>query len=132
MNHTYLTQKLSLFTLLISLLTLLAACNKDRHNHPNLRTGKDFFNHHCASCHKEDGSGLFLKSVPANIASNKNQTEIIFHIKQGNQNGSTNMPVFRKMPDEEAKKITNYLLILKRNYFNNPDNKNKMLLKRQK
>ena len=130
MNLSNLTQKLPLFILIILISSFLSACTKDKHNHPNLSTGEEYYDEHCTACHNKDGSGLFLKGIPANIATNKNKTEIILHIKQGSQTNYPQMPVFANMPDDEAKKIADYLLHLKKNYFNNPDNKNKVLLKR--
>ncbi len=115
--------------LLISAL-MLSACSQDKHNHPQLSSGKELFNYHCAACHGEEGTGQFLKGVPANIATSKSQTEIMLHIKKGSESGSTAMPVFATMPDAEAQKIAAYLLHLKQNYFNNPQNRDKILFKR--
>ena len=131
MNHHNSTQQRLFFPYItIMLLPLfLAACNNDQHNHPALKTGKDFFNYHCASCHNEDGSGMFLKGIPANIATSKNKIEIILHIKEGSHANHAQMPVYSNMPDQEARKIADYLLLLKKNYFNNPENKEKILLK---
>ncbi|MCW8932479.1 MAG: cytochrome c [Gammaproteobacteria bacterium] len=130
MKHFEWTQKLSLFTLIVFLIILLSACGKDQHNHPELKTGKDFFEYHCAACHKKDGQGMFLKGIPANVATNKNQAEIILHIKEGSQSDNVQMPVYKNMPDDEAQKIALYLLLLKKNFFKNPDNQDKVLLKR--
>ncbi len=124
------SQKLSLF-LLLSAFLLLIACDKDQHNHPNLLTGKDFFNSHCAGCHNNDGTGLFLKGAPANISTNKNISELIRYIKEGDQHGHSKMPVFKTMSDKEANKIAHYLLVLKSDYFNNPENNHSFLLKRR-
>lgn len=133
MNSKIFSQKLSLSRRIIIICSFLSigACNKDQHNHPELTTGKDLFDYHCASCHKKDGSGIFFKGVPANIATDKSQLEISLHIKRGSQSKDSSMPVFKSMPDTEAQKIANYLLQLKIHFFNNPDNKNKMLLKRR-
>lgn len=119
----------SFFTL--SMISLLTACNNDRHNHPELNTGKELFEHHCARCHQKNGLGKFLKGVPANIATTKNQPEIVWHIQQGSQSGQSRMPVYSNMPTDEANKIAHYLLILKRNYYNSPKNSEKFLLKRK-
>lgn len=110
---------------------LLEACNKEQHKHPELRAGKALYNYHCAACHKENGTGMFLKGIPANIATDKNQTEIILHIKKGSQSSKSQMPAFSDMPDGEAYKIANYLLQLKRDYMNNPENRDKYLLERK-
>ncbi len=130
MNAFNLTQKLPLFILIALISFCLNACTKDKHNHQNLSTGEEYYNEHCTACHNKEGSGTFLKGIPANIATNKNKTEIILHIKRGSQDKHSQMPIFPNMPDDEAKKIANYLLHLKNKYFNNPDNKGKVLLKR--
>ncbi|MCU7938115.1 MAG: cytochrome c [gamma proteobacterium symbiont of Bathyaustriella thionipta] len=114
------------------IISLVMSCNNEQHNHPELNTGKDLYNYHCASCHKKNGSGMFLKGIPANITTNKNQTEIILHIKNGVQSKQSQMPVFSDMPDGEAYKIANHLLKLKSDYMNNPENRDKVLLERKK
>lgn len=126
-NHNGRTKPL---VVLISTFVLLSACNKDHHNHPELHTGKDLFNYHCASCHGEEGTGQFLRGIPANIATSKNQTGIMLHIKEGAQSATSTMPIFKMMPDQEAQKIAAYLLRLKQHYFNNPQNRDKLLLQR--
>ena len=130
MAYSYRLKSIILF-LAINLVSL-TACNskRDQHDHPELKTGKEFYNFHCASCHNEDGSGIFLKGIPANIATDKNKNEIILHITEGSSPKKSKMPIYRNMPDREVKKITEYLLLLKRTYLNNPENKDKVLLKR--
>ncbi len=125
-------QKLSLFIFIIAISIVLSACGQDKHDHPNLSTGEDYYNAHCAACHKRDGTGLFLKGIPANITTNKNKTDIIFHLKKGSDDNNTKMPVFANMPDNEAQKIAYYLLQLQKRHFNNPENKDKILLQRKK
>ncbi len=128
MNFNFFSQKISLFLLIV--IILVTACSKDQHDHPELRTGEDFFNAHCAGCHKPDGTGLFLKGIPANISTNKNISEIILYIKQGEQSSHSKMPVFKTMPDAEASKIARHLLTLKNSYLDNKNN-NEILLKRK-
>jgi len=125
-------QKLSLFIFIIAISMILSACGQDKHDHPNLSTGEDYYNTHCAACHKKDGTGLFLKGIPANIATNKSKTDIIFHIKIVSDENNAKMPVFTNMPDNEAQKVAHYLLQLKKRHFNNPENKDKILLERKK
>ncbi len=129
MNFNFFSQKMSLFLLIV--IIFITACSKDEHDHPELQTGEDFFNAHCAGCHKPDGTGLFLKGIPANISTNKNISELILYIKQGGQSNHSKMPVFKTMPDAEASKIARHLLVLKNRYIDNKDNKNKLLLKRK-
>jgi len=124
------TEKWSFFSLGLILLCL-SACNKDQHNHPELTSGKELFEFHCATCHQKNGLGTFLKGVPANISTEKNQPEIVWHITRGSQSSQSRMPVFSNMPIDEANKIAHHLLSLKRNFNSNPQNRDKFLLKRQ-
>ncbi len=120
-----------ILTLLILLLSL-NACNKEQEQHEknSNHSGQYYFNKHCAGCHNKNGTGLFLKGVPANIATSKDVSGIVHYLKNDNQqNHSRQMPVFKTMPDKEAYKIAHYLLQLKHNYFSNPENKGKILLK---
>lgn len=114
-----------------SIILFLGACDKDHHQHPQLSTPKQLFDYHCAGCHRQDGLGTFLKGVPANIATDKNHPEIVWHITRGSDAPSARMPVFRDMPTEEANKIAHHLLSLKRQYDSAPENRDKFLLKRQ-
>ena len=57
----------------------LTACSKDRdhHDHPDLTTGEQLFNYHCAECHGEDGTGKLVDRTPANILTTKNLQGIV-------------------------------------------------------
>ncbi|MCU7834507.1 MAG: cytochrome c [gamma proteobacterium symbiont of Taylorina sp.] len=107
---------LQIITLCLSFF-LLISCSSDSHNHPELKTGKQFFDYHCASCHDTSGMGSFLKGMPANILNDKTQAELIHYIKHGNTAERDKMPVFKTMPDKEAKQIARHLLKLKSNYL---------------
>lgn len=120
------------FFAVILILFCLTACNKDQHNHPQLTSGKALFEYHCAPCHQKNGLGTFLKGVPANIATEKSQPEIVWHIQQGNRPPQSRMPVYSNMPNAEANKIAYYLLTLKRDYYSVPENRDKFLLKRDR
>ena len=86
---------------------LLSACGEDAHHHPQLTSGKELFEYHCASCHKQNGKGNFLKGVPANIGTSLEQWQLMHKIKQGEKNSK--MPVFKSMSQSEARKIANYI-----------------------
>lgn len=109
------------------------ACDSgiDNHDHPDLISGQQFFEHHCASCHDKTGMGTFLKGVPASIATQKTQNEIVIYLQEGPHRFDKQMPIFRTMSDNEARKIAQYLLQLKRNYYNDPRHTDKFLLERQ-
>jgi mono/diheme cytochrome c family protein len=95
----------------IAMLTALVGCSNDVHNHPNLTTGKQLFEYHCASCHGVSGKGIFLKGVPANNDTELTTALIMHKITQDTQGG---MPEFTNMPTKEAEKIAYYLKSIKR------------------
>jgi mono/diheme cytochrome c family protein len=103
-----------------------AGCSKDRdnHDHPNLTTGEELFNYHCAECHGDDGTGKLVDSTPANILTRKDLDGIVRYIRGDDWQGRK-MPVFATMPVAEAKKIAAYLIELRDRYDNLPGNKRK-------
>jgi mono/diheme cytochrome c family protein len=104
---------LLLFCLTLYGLPLISACQQDadNHNHPELSSGKQLFQHHCSVCHGLEGRGNFLKGIPANRSTTKTIPEIIDKIKRQNDK-NRQMPVFADMSDKEARLIANYLLQL--------------------
>lgn len=86
----------------------IAGCSGDQHDHPDLKTGQQLYEYHCASCHKEDGTGIFLKGVPANRDTDLSVWQIIHKVQMGSEEKSA-MPSFEKMPQQEASKIAIYL-----------------------
>jgi len=96
----------------------LSGCSQDQHDHPNLTTGEQLFNYHCAECHGVQGTGKLFDGIPANILTKKNHQEITQYIttETGHER---DMPVFSTMPIDEAKHITDHLLTLKKNYDKN-------------
>lgn len=101
-----------------SFLAILAftACssNNDLHDHPNLKTGKQLFDFHCASCHSKDGHGQFLKGIPSNRDTELSTQKIITFIRKNGDDNKRTMPVFSSMGSKEARKIAIHLLDLKR------------------
>jgi mono/diheme cytochrome c family protein len=110
---------------------VLIACTPDRdnHDHPNLKTGEELYEHHCVECHGEDGTGKLVDRTPANILTSKNLQGIEDYIISDTGRGRK-MPVFASMPRSEAKKIAAYLLELKGRYDSLAENqrKNRQLL----
>lgn len=102
----------------ILIVFMLVSCSADLHDHPHLTTGKQFYEYHCVSCHRDNGLGLFLKGMPANILNDKSQSEIIYHIRHRHSLSQEIMPVFKTMPFNEAHKISRYLLKLKSEHTN--------------
>ena len=93
-------------------------CSPDHHDHPNLTTGEQLFNYHCAECHGVQGTGSLFDGIPANILTIKNPEEIITYIttETGHER---EMPVFSTMPADEAKVIAEHLFRLKEAYDKN-------------
>ena len=116
------------YVLICSLISLsLSGCSRDHHDHPDLTTGEQLFNYHCAECHGEDGTGILFDVMPANILTQKSRQGIIDYITtKGNH--ERNMPVFKTMPAAEARKIATYLLKLKRLYETERRRKPRQLL----
>lgn len=96
----------------------LTGCSQDQHDHPNLTTGEQLFNFHCAECHGIRGTGKLFDGIPANILSKKSPEEIARYITT--ETGYIReMPVFSTMPADEAKMITDHLITLQTAYDKN-------------
>lgn len=95
-------------SLCCSVLLLVAGCSADQHDHPELKSGQQLFEFHCAGCHQADGSGVFIKGVPANRDTDLSSLQIVHKLQSGSEK-KTKMPVFEKMPQQEASKIARYL-----------------------
>jgi mono/diheme cytochrome c family protein len=105
---------------------IVAGCSKDRdnHDHPDLTTGEELFNYHCAECHGDDGTGKLVKGTPANILTRKDMRGIVDYIT-GDTGQGRKMPVFATMSGTEAAKIAAYLIELRDRYDDLPENKRK-------
>ena len=104
--------------------TLSACSNHDDHNHPNLKSGEALFNHHCAECHGEDGTGKLAYQTPANILTIKGHRGIVDYVTT-DINSNREMPVFSSMSYSEATQIASQLLTLRKVYDATPNNKKK-------
>ena len=91
-------------------LILLQGCSEDvdQHDHPELSNGKELFEFHCASCHHNAGNGNFLAGIPANKDTQLSTSQIVDFI-HGKHRENSQMPVWKAMPTEEARKIATYL-----------------------
>jgi len=98
----------TVFFLFIATTLLLVGCDKDIHNHPHLVTGKQLFEYHCATCHRETGKGNFLKGVPANKGTRLNVSQVAHKVRKGG-NDKIKMPMYPKMSTEEAALIASYV-----------------------
>jgi mono/diheme cytochrome c family protein len=96
----------------------LTGCSRDQHDHPNLTTGEQLFNFHCAECHGVRGTGKLFDGIPANILSKKSPEEIARYITTETEH-IREMPAFSTMPADEAKAITDHLIALQTTYDKN-------------
>ena len=100
------------------IVAFLVGCSQDQHDHPNLTTGEQLFNYHCADCHGVQGTGSLFDGMPANILTIKSPQEIINYITSETGH-EREMPVFRTMPADEAQAITDHLFTLKNSFDKN-------------
>jgi len=104
------------------ILLFISACSEkkpaDDHIHPDLTTGNQLFDYHCASCHGTSGKGQFIEGIPANVLTKKSPAMVIKKIKFGDETPNSIMPKFKNMPKEEAILIVRHLFQLKENYYN--------------
>ena len=104
-NHKRLNAK-CLSSLLLCI--LIAGCEKDMHDHPELTTGKELFEFHCSGCHQSNGMGKFLNGIPKNNNTSLTFSQVVSKITSEDVK-SSKIPIFKKMSKEEASKISAYL-----------------------
>lgn len=97
----------SAYVLIISWLLMLTGCGRDVHDHPDLKTGQELFEYHCAECHQRSGQGNILLGVPANKGTELSVYQVSHKIRKGAE--KSKMPAFPNMSKEEAGKIAVYL-----------------------
>lgn len=113
----------------IYIIVLIASfgCSRDHHDHPDLTTGKELFDYHCAECHGKEGTGRLVDVTPANILTKKGRNEIIKFVMSSAEHDRS-MPVFKTMPEREAGRIANHLMELKDIYNKSEKRKFRELL----
>ena len=79
------------------------------HDHPHLKTGEQFYNHHCAACHQRSGEGAILQGIPAVKYTPMKIREIVDHIRGHERIDESQMPVFSDMSNYEAERIAVYV-----------------------
>jgi len=92
-----------------SLLWLISCSQQDFdvHDHPELTTGKDYYDFHCANCHRKSGMGQVIKGIPPATYSKLTHSKMRKKIMNGHEGSKMN--IFKKMPKGEARKITRYV-----------------------
>jgi len=111
-------KRMKTFLLMGMMVMSVSGCSQDQHDHPNLTTGEQLFNYHCAECHGVQGTGNLFDGIPANILTQKSPEEISTYIttETGHER---EMPAFSSMPADEAKAITDHLFTLKNSFDKN-------------
>ena len=98
---------------LLSVFTLVG-CSDDAggHKHPELSSGKQLFEHHCAECHQKDAKGKYFYGFPDLVDLKLDINRIRVQVL-GEDTPGRKMPSFSSMPDEEVQKIAEYIVSLK-------------------
>lgn len=89
---------------------VLTACDQsDVHDHPELRTGEQLYNHYCAGCHQGSGDGAFLDGIPAVKYTPMKIRDIVDQIRGHRRTDDSSMPRFSAMSRHEAVRIAVYV-----------------------
>ncbi len=91
-------------------LILLSSCAKDhdQHEHSEGATGADFYNIHCAKCHKKSGMGAVLQGIPPVIYHEMKHSDLRkFIINDAHEKDKYHK--FPNMPKDEARKISRHI-----------------------
>ena len=91
------------------MLILMGCEQADVHRHPQLKTGEQLYNHHCAACHQRSGDGAFLDGIPAVTYTPMKIHEIVDHIRGHGRSDDSRMPRFSSMSTHEAERIAVYI-----------------------
>jgi mono/diheme cytochrome c family protein len=93
---------------------LMAGCEKPPVEDAD---GKTLYTHYCAGCHGERGKGRFLRGIPANILTEKDDVQLLQVIHDGVMEKPNNpMPPAPHLTEVEAGKIVEHLYRLKREF----------------
>ena len=95
--------------LLATTISLVGGCSGDNHDHPELISGQQLFEYHCADCHHAAGNGNFLAGIPANRETRLTTAQIVKFLRDDHRLEGSKMPVWPEMPEDEARKIALYL-----------------------
>jgi len=90
---------------------LLSGCS-DSTPQTDSTDGKELYSLYCETCHKSDGSGNFLKGIPANRLTRLQKDQIILLIHQGDPS-LPDMPAFSNLTEQQAAAIVDHLYSLR-------------------
>lgn len=92
----------------LAVLGLLTGCG-DEYDTPDLKTGKQLFDYHCAECHQQTGEGAFLRGVPPVRYTGLTYRELVKLIQGHDRHEGSRMESFEGMPKAQAEKIAIYV-----------------------
>jgi len=98
-----------IFVTALSVFVLVACSRDDDHRHPQLKTGRQLYQHHCASCHLDAGDRTFVKGIPAVKDTSMTYRQMTDHIRGHGRAGDSLMPEFSSMSQKEAEAIAIYI-----------------------
>lgn len=87
----------------------VACGGDDEHLHPHLKTGKQLYMHHCASCHQDVGDGAFLQGILPMKDTSMTYRKMTDHVRGRSRVEGSRMPAFATMPAAGTKAISIYL-----------------------
>ncbi len=98
-----------IFVTALGVFVLVACSRDDDHRHPQLKTGKQLYVHHCASCHQDAGDGAFVQGVPPLKDTSMTYRQMTDHIRGHGRADDSRMPEFSTMSQKEAEAIAVYI-----------------------
>jgi len=86
---------------------LLSACEE-----PNLEGGRELYGYYCAGCHKDEGTGNFLRGVPEIKQTDLTPHHLTDHILglKRERAEDSKMPSFDFLKREQAEQISRFLI----------------------
>ncbi|MCV6589056.1 MAG: cytochrome c [Marinobacterium sp.] len=104
--------KVVTFTLILSLAGL-TGCGEAETPPPASASGQQLFDHHCAGCHRPQGTGNFLKGIPANALTDMDVDDIVSLIRNGDVS-KPKMPAFPELSRYQAERIVLHMWQLRK------------------
>ena len=91
---------------------VLAGCGESEPPPAASASGEQLFNHHCAACHRPEGTGNFLKGIPANALTRMNIDEVVSLIRKGDPD-KPKMPAFPQLSQNQSERIARHMWVLR-------------------
>ena len=93
----------------------LAGCDSSGPEPQASASGKELFDHHCSGCHRQEGTGNFLKGIPANVMTKLDVDGVAHLIRYGDPE-MPKMPVFSNLSRYQAERIASHLFDLRKQW----------------